>query len=532
MAKPVIMTVDDDRDVLAAVTRDLQAGSPRSSRSSAMPSAPPALQRLACYALRGRPVAMIISDQVMPGMTGIELLERAKREAPEAKLVLLTAYADTDVAIRAINDIQLDHYLMKPWDPPEEKLYPIVDDLLRDWRRRHRGDRPPRHDRRPPVVGAQPRAEDLPRPEPRALRVVRSRARRRGAAAARPRACACRPICPSCSLPDGEPLRVADAARCRRCARAAHERRASRCTTSPSSEAGPAGLAAAVYGASEGLRRVRRSKARRPAVRPVRAQPSRTTSGSRRGSPARTSPHRAMDQVRRFEAEMVLAREVVGFEARGPVRAVRFADGTEIEARALLVATGVSYRRLEAPGVERAHRPRRVLRSERSAVRRVRGRRRLRRRRGELGRAGGGEPCSLRPTSRVARARPTRSRRACPSTSSSGSGPPNVEVRLQTEVVAGAGGEHLEGAHARRPQRRHRGATSTTNWLFVFIGASPRTDWLGDDVARDEKGFVDHRAATCRTQRRSPRWPLDRSPSCSRRACPACSPPATCASTR
>jgi thioredoxin reductase (NADPH) len=108
-----------------------------------MPSAPPALARLGGYALKDRPVAMIVSDQRMPTMTGIELLERAKREAPEAKLVLLTAYADTDVAIKAINDIKLDRYLMKPWDPPDDKLYPAIDDLLDDWQRNHPDDRAP-----------------------------------------------------------------------------------------------------------------------------------------------------------------------------------------------------------------------------------------------------------------------------------------------------------------------------------------------------------------------------------------------------
>ncbi len=137
------MAVDDDPAVLSAITRDLQARYAEDYQVVSMPSAPPALARLGGYALKDRPVAMIISDQRMPTMTGIELLERAKREAPEAKLVLLTAYADTDVAITAINEIKLDRYLMKPWDPPDDKLYPALDDLLDDWQRNHPDDRAP-----------------------------------------------------------------------------------------------------------------------------------------------------------------------------------------------------------------------------------------------------------------------------------------------------------------------------------------------------------------------------------------------------
>ena len=135
MPKPVIMAVDDDPAVLKAITRDLQTRYAEDYQVVGMPSAPPALARLGGYALEDRPVALIVSDQRMPTMTGIELLERAKREAPEAKLVLLTAYADTDVAIKAINDIKLDRYLMKPWDPPNDKLVSALDDLLDDWQR-------------------------------------------------------------------------------------------------------------------------------------------------------------------------------------------------------------------------------------------------------------------------------------------------------------------------------------------------------------------------------------------------------------
>ena len=133
MSKPTILTVDDDPQVSQAITRDLRARYGADYRIVRANSGAEALAVLAELALRGRPVALIVSDQRMPGMTGIELLDQSRTHCPGAKLLLLTAYADTDVAIQAINEIGLDYYLLKPWDPPEERLYPVIDDLLDDW---------------------------------------------------------------------------------------------------------------------------------------------------------------------------------------------------------------------------------------------------------------------------------------------------------------------------------------------------------------------------------------------------------------
>jgi thioredoxin reductase (NADPH) len=134
MSKPTILAVDDDPEVAAAITRDLRSRYGAGYRVVRTTSGPEALAVLAKLALRDQPVALIAADQRMPQMTGIEMLEQARTHAPGAKYLLLTAYADTDVAIKAINDIGLDYYLLKPWDPPEEKLYPVIDDLLGDWR--------------------------------------------------------------------------------------------------------------------------------------------------------------------------------------------------------------------------------------------------------------------------------------------------------------------------------------------------------------------------------------------------------------
>ena len=137
MSKPAILTVDDDPMVSAAIGRDLLARYGADFRVVRATSGAEALDLLARLALRDDPVAMVVADQRMPRMTGTEMLAQARAHAPDAKLLLLTAYADTDVAITAINDIGLDYYLMKPWDPPDERLYPVVDDLLDDWRRDH-----------------------------------------------------------------------------------------------------------------------------------------------------------------------------------------------------------------------------------------------------------------------------------------------------------------------------------------------------------------------------------------------------------
>lgn len=165
MVKPAIVTVDDDPAVSQAITRDLRRQYGSEYQIIPATSGAEALDLLTKLALRQRPVALIASDQRMPTMTGVEMLEQARTHAPDAKTVLVTAYADTDVAIRAINEIGLDYYLLKPWDPPSERLYPVVDDLLADWQ-----------------AGQTPAVASLrhvPRPQLRPLRVARYRTRRR-----------------------------------------------------------------------------------------------------------------------------------------------------------------------------------------------------------------------------------------------------------------------------------------------------------------------------------------------------------------
>src|SRR5215468_11255346 len=350
MSRPTILTVDDDPLVSAAITRDLAARYGTDYRVVRASSGPEALSVLARLALRDEPVALIAADQRMPRMTGIEMLGQARAHAPGAKMLLLTAYADTDVAIQAINDIGLDYYLLKPWDPPEERLYPVVDDLLGDWRQAN-----PEQTSDVRVVGH--RWSD--RAHAAKLFLTRNHVpyrwydverdaeggRLRDLAVAQPA------DLPLVLVPDGDTLRapstleIASALGLRT---TAQQPLYDVCIVG----GGPAGLAAGVYAASEGLRTVIVER-EAPGGQAGLSAAIENYLGFPKGLTGSDLAQRAIAQVSRFGAEMVVARDVARFEARGPVRAVLFEGSGEIEARALIVATGVSYRHLEGPGLSR-----------------------------------------------------------------------------------------------------------------------------------------------------------------------------------
>ncbi len=507
MTKPTILAVDDDPVVSQAIVRDLRRRYGAAYRIIPAGSGAEALGLLAELTLRDRSVALVASDQRMPEMTGIEMLAEVRQQSPETKLLLLTAYADTDVAIRAINDIALDYYMFKPWDPPEEQLYPVVDGLLEDWGKAH-----PPETSQVRVIGHRwshrsyevktflarnhvpYRWLDLERDvEARQLLHLADRSA---------------DDVPLVLVPDGESLaapsarQLADALGLRT---RAEQPLYDLCIVG----AGPAGLAAAVYAASEGLSTVVVERDA-PGGQAAQSASIENYLGFPKGLSGADLTHRAVAQAARFGAETVLANDVTGFEERGPVRAVLLEGGEAIEARSVLVATGVSYRRLEAPGIEElglrgvyygasASEAKQcegedvyVVGAANSAGQAVLNFARYAKRvvllvRGPRLEAGMSQYL-------VDRIRAT----------------PNVEVRLRTEVGAVAGDGHLETLTLvdRDSGLREEVAGS---WLFVFIGASPRTDWVGDQVARDDKGFV----LTGQDVLISPageRWPLSRPP--------------------
>jgi thioredoxin reductase (NADPH) len=508
VARAIILTVDDDPAVSQAITRDLRSRYGDRYRLARATSGAEALSSLKEFARRDQSVALIVSDHRMPEMTGIELLGHSKLAAPGAKLVLLTAYADTDVAIRAINDIGLDHYLMKPWAPPEERLFPILDDLLGDWEveNSHRFDGVR-------VVGNRwsERSHDTK------MFLARNHVQyqwlelERDGEAARLQALFGgddREL-PLVVLPDGTvlhgagPRDIADALGLR--------------TTAEANlydlvviGAGPAGLAAAVYGASEGLRT---AVIEREAPGGQASQSARIENylGFPNGLSGADLSHRAVTQARRLGAEMVLARNVEALEPRGCVHAVRFDDGSEIEARAVVVATGVSYRLLEAPGLAELT-GRGVFYGAASSDAPAT--------KGDVvyivGAANSAGQAALNLARYAQRVVLLVRGNALEKSMSQYLveriyTTDNIEVRLDTEIGCGGGDDHLEWLVLLNRTTGEQ-ETVATNWLYAFIGAFPRTDWLGDSIARDDKGFILTGPDIAGLDGEASRWTLERPP--------------------
>ena len=505
MAKPVMLTVDDDRAVSQAITRDLRRQYGAEYQIVGAPSGADALGILTEFALRERPVALIVSDQRMPTMTGTDFLEQAQVQAPDAKLVLLTAYADTEVAIRAINDIGLDYYLLKPWDPPEDQLYPVLDELLSDWQDAYVDTEGLR------VVGHRwsERSHDVKTFLARNHVPYRwfDLARDDDAHRLQELASADDDDLPLVLIPEGETLRAPtnlELANALGLRTTAQQPLYDLCIVG----GGPAGLAAAVYGASEGLQTIVVER-EAPGGQAGQSAAIENYLGFPKGLTGAELTHRAVAQARRFGAEMVLARDVVGFESRGPVRAVKLATGGDLEARALLVATGVSYRRLAAPGVGDftgrglyyGATASEAIQCQGDDVYVV----------GAANSAGQAALNLARYAKRVVLV--ARGPRLEASMSlylvSRILAAPNIEVRARTEVAGARGDGHLETLTL---LDRDSGRTDevATSWLFVFIGASPHTEWLGEDVLRDEHGFVVTGHDLLASSQR--RWPLTRAP--------------------
>ena len=496
--------------VSKAITRDLRARYGERYRIVRSMSGADALATLEEFQRRDQPVALIVSDHRMPEMTGIDFLERSITLAPGAKLVLLTAYADTDVAIKAINDIGLDHYLMKPWAPPEERLFPIVDDLLADWERANDNrfdgirivgnrwsersydtrmflarnhvhyqwlelERDPEAQRLHGLFGAAERA--LP---------VGAAARRDGARRAG-RARAGRRVGPAYA-------RRVDALRPRRGRRRTRRSRRRRVRR--------------IRGAAHRGDRARR--ARWPGRR--RAARIENYLGFPNGLSGADLSQRAMMQAQRLGAEMVFARSVESLVQRGNVHAVCFADGTEIEARAVVIATGVSYRRMGAEGLAELTGRGVYYGASASDARGTEGDDVY-----IVGAANSAGQAALhlarvRTAGRHARCVAPRSPPRCRRTSWTGSiAADNIEVRLQTEVVRGGGTDHLEWLELVDVSTGQHEEVKAS-FLYVFIGASPHTDWLGDTIARDERGFILTGPDVVNLDRDRWRWPHRRPP--------------------
>ncbi|WP_030222837.1 FAD-dependent oxidoreductase [Streptomyces sp. NRRL WC-3626] len=506
-ARNVIMTVDDDPGVSRAVARDLRRRYGASYRIVRAESGESALDALRELKLRGDLVAVILADYRMPRMNGIEFLEQALDIHPGARRVLLTAYADTGAAIDAINVVDLDHYLLKPWDPPEEKLYPVLDDLLEAWRC---------SDYRPvpstKVVGHRwsARSSDVreflarnqvpyrwyssDEPEGRRLLAAAGEDGRR---------------LPVVITPDGTPLVEPETVDL-----AAHVGLA----TAPEADfydlvvigGGPAGLGAAVYGASEGLRTV---LVERSATGGQAGQSSRIENylGFPDGVSGGQLTDRARRQATRFGAEILTAREVTGLEVNGGARVVRFSDGSEIAAHSVILATGVSYRQLAAPGCEELNGCGVYYGSALTEAAACQGQ--------DVYIVGGANSAGQAAMYLARFAKSVTLLVRGPDLAASMSyyliqqieQAPNISVRCGSVVEGAHGDGHLE----RLTVRDTSGGASElvdAQWLFVFIGAAPLTDWLDGTVLRDERGFILAGPDLTADGRPPADWELDRPP--------------------
>ncbi len=486
MGKPVILTVDDDTDVLRAVEHDLRSEYGATYRVARADSGESALKLLEELKRRGDPFALFLVDQRMPGMTGVGFLEKAVELYPETKRVLLTAYADTDAAIRAINEVHIDHYLLKPWDPPEEKLYPVLADLLDDWRVAYR---PPFEGIR--VVGnqwapASHQVKDfLARNnipylwlDPEVHEEARQLIEISGITKAE---------LPCLFFPDGTALQKPES-------REIAERVGLQTTADmPFYDlvvvgAGPAGLAAAVYGASEGLRTL---VVERQAPGGQAGMSSRIENylGFPGGVSGSELARRAVTQARRFGVEILTAQEVVGLAAEGPSKTVKLGDGSELNCHALLIASGVSYRNLEAKGIAELTGAGVYYGAAMTEGESVRGE--------DLYIVGGANSAGQAAMyfSRFAQTVTMLVRGESLSSSMSQylidqiEATDNIRVWTKAEVQEAMGSERLEQLVIACDGGR-TSETVPAAALFIFIGAVPHTDWLGDAVARTQHGFI------------------------------------------
>ena len=487
MARPILLAVDDDIHVLEAVVQDLRRQYGSEYRVMRAASGQAALDTLAQIKAREEPVALIVSDQRMPGMTGVEFLERARTVYPEARRVLLTAYADTEAAIQAINTARIHYYLTKPWDPPEEKLYPVLNDLLDDWK-----------------AGYRPRFEGLrvighrwsPRGHQMRAFLTSNHVPYRWLDVAGDEAATLlkeRGLDASALSPDQLPVVLFSdgSAVMAPTAEALAERVGLRVQASQEFYdlivvgAGPAGLAAAVYAASEGLRTLV-IEPQAPGGQAGTTSRIENYLGFPAGITGTDMGRRALIQATRFGAEFVTQR-AIGLRIEGQYRFVQMADGRSVSSHAVLLAPGVQYRRLDIPGSERltgcgiyygaalVEAPSckdmdvYVVGGANSA--------------GQAALYFSKYASSVTILVRGSGLGATMSRYLINEIATTS----NIVLKPNTQVVEVFGEEHLEQIRLVGPEGETVVPASS---LFVFIGAAPRTEWLPAAIHRDDKGFL------------------------------------------
>ncbi len=509
MPKPVIWTVDDDPDVLRAVEHDLRRQYGNRYRIMAADSGSSALSALEQLKLRNQPVALFLVDQRMPQMSGVEFLEKALELYPDARRALLTAYADTDAAIRAINKVKIDHYLMKPWDPPEERLYGVVDDLLDDWQASYHpvfdGLRVVGHRWSPAAMQIR---DFLGRNFiPYQWLDIEKDAPAKELAAGSKIECSSLPLV---VFQDGSflanPTAAAVAGRLGLRTRA--EQPLYDLTVVG---AGPAGLAAAVYGAADGLRTLLIER-EAPGGQAGRSSRIENYLGFPTGLSGGDLARRAVAQARRFGVEILAPQEVVGLRVEGPSRVARLADESEVVTRALLIATGIAFRRLEVPGLDRLQGAGVYYYASMSEA--------FSHRDGDIYIVGGANSAGQAAMyfSGFARQVTMLVRGASLSATMSQYledqiyATKNIGVKVNSQVVEVRGSEHCEELVIENKKSGERQVVPASA-LLIYAGAVPRTEWLAGVVERDAQGYVISGQHLLQRESRRPQgWSVDRDP--------------------
>jgi thioredoxin reductase (NADPH) len=511
MARPVILTVDDDTDVLRSIERDLRQRYGKEYRVLSADSGMSALHLLRRLQQRNDPVGLMLIDHRMPQMNGIETLAEAKKLYPDAKRVLLTAYADTEAAIKAINDVHLHHYLLKPWHPPEQHLYPVLDDLLEDWFASYRpafegvrvlGTRwsPKSYEIRDFLARNQMPYEwldaDAADRVPEVKRLVNSL----GAQAQR---------LPVVLFPDGDRLeqpatqQVAEKL-------GLHMRADVEFYDVAIVGGGPAGLAAAVYGASEGLKTVMVER-EAPGGQAGLSSKIENYLGFPSGLSGSVFARRAVDQARRFGVEIVSPQAAAAVRVDGPYRYLRLNDGSELSCHALILATGVQWRKLGIPGEDRC-RGAGIYYGAGAFDGRSCG--------GEtvylIGGANSAGQAAVYFSNFATRVVILVRGESLAATMSQYlidqiKKTENIEIEYRTRVIEVHGEDRLESitlACDRSGDTQQVPASA----LFIFIGAEPRTAWLDGVIERDSRGFILTGPDLTRDGKRPPGWRLERDP--------------------
>ncbi|MDP9845883.1 thioredoxin reductase (NADPH) [Streptosporangium lutulentum] len=503
------MTIDDDPGVSRSVARDLRRRYGQSYRVVRADTAADGIASVRELRLRGDDIAAFLADYRMPQMNGVEFLEQAMDLYPYARRVLLTAYADTEAAIQAINVVDLDHYLLKPWDPPEEKFYPVLDAQLEAWQRTDRRETDELR-----VVGA--------RWSSRSYKVrdflARNQVPYRWLLADTPEGGELLAAAGEVSdiSPAKLPLVITAEGRKLVAPNTSELAEAVGLSTAPATDfydlivigGGPSGLGAAVYGASEGLSTV---MVEQHASGGQAGQSSRIENylGFPDGVSGSQLADRARRQALKFGAELLTARKVTSLEVKGQTKVVGFADGGSIAAHTVILATGVSYRRLNAPGLDDfigsgCYYGAAMIEASECRDREVYIV-------GAANSAGQGAVYLSGFASKVhliVRSdglERTMSHYLIEQIAQI----PNIEVHTETQVIGAEGEGHLQQITLKGPNGEQ---TREAEWLFVFIGAQPFTDWLGDTVERDAKGFVLTGPDLTATENRPRNWPLRREP--------------------